>query len=137
MIDLNVQVSCALTHRFLPGMRHRGQGTIINVSSAAVFQPIPLIRTYAATKAFVTSFSEAARYRRGASHSAFECLPTLPRLTTGNKLPRRRRHGWCPLSLRAKKQSSRWSETAMRALGSDPVKDGVSGWTNWLVWRPV
>jgi len=34
-------------------------GTIINVASTAAFQPVPWMATYAATKAFVLSFSEA------------------------------------------------------------------------------
>lgn len=59
MIDLNISALVALTHRYLPQMRERGKGVIINVSSAAGFQPIPFMATYAATKAFVTSFSEA------------------------------------------------------------------------------
>ncbi len=59
MIDLNVRSLVALTHRYLQGMRERKSGTIINVSSAAGFQPIPFMATYAATKAFVSSFSEA------------------------------------------------------------------------------
>jgi len=59
MIDLNVHTLVALTHKYLVPMRERGHGTIINVSSAASFQPIPFMATYAATKAFVSSFSEA------------------------------------------------------------------------------
>lgn len=59
MIDLNVSALVALTHRYLKKMRERKGGTIINVSSAAGFQPLPFMATYAATKAFVTSFSEA------------------------------------------------------------------------------
>ena len=59
MIDLNISALVALTHRYLPQMRTRKSGVIINVSSAASFQPIPFMATYAATKAFVTSFSEA------------------------------------------------------------------------------
>ncbi len=59
MIDLNVNVLVALTHRYLPPMRTRRSGVIINVSSTASFQPVPFMATYAATKAFVTSFSEA------------------------------------------------------------------------------
>src|SRR5438445_11611366 len=59
MVDLNIRSLVALTHRYLLGMRQRKSGTIINVSSAAGFQPIPFMATYAATKAFVTSFSEA------------------------------------------------------------------------------
>lgn len=59
MIDLNIRSLVALTHRYLKPMRERQNGTIINVSSTASFQPVPFMATYAATKAFVTSFSEA------------------------------------------------------------------------------
>ncbi len=59
MIDLNIRVLTALTHRYLQPMRQRKNGVIINVSSTASFQPVPFMATYAATKAFVTSFSEA------------------------------------------------------------------------------
>jgi uncharacterized protein len=58
MIGLNVMSLVALTHRYLKQMRERKSGTIINISSTASFQPIPFMSTYAATKAFVTSFSE-------------------------------------------------------------------------------
>jgi len=59
MIDLNVKSVVELTHRFLGPMRERKQGTIINVASTAGFQAVPFMTTYAATKAFVLSFSEA------------------------------------------------------------------------------
>jgi hypothetical protein len=59
MVGLNVMALVALTHRYLPQMRERQSGVIINVSSTASFQPIPFMATYAATKAFVTSFTEA------------------------------------------------------------------------------
>ncbi|MBV9242136.1 MAG: SDR family oxidoreductase [Acidobacteria bacterium] len=59
MIDLNIRSLIALTHRYLPSMRERRRGTIINVSSAAGFQPLPYMAVYAATKSFVTAFSEA------------------------------------------------------------------------------
>src|SRR5436190_805523 len=48
-----------LTHRFLTSMRERKGGSIINVASTAGFQGVPFMATYAATKAFVLSFSEA------------------------------------------------------------------------------
>ena len=59
MIQLNVTALVDLTYRFLLPMRVRKQGTIINVASTAGFQPVPFMTTYAATKAFVLSFSEA------------------------------------------------------------------------------
>lgn len=59
MIDLNIRALVELTHRFLVPMRERKRGAIINVASTAGFQAIPFMATYAATKAFVLSFSEA------------------------------------------------------------------------------
>ena len=59
MVQLNIIALMDLTHKFLPQMRERGSGNIINISSIAGFQPIPYLSVYAATKAFVLSFSEA------------------------------------------------------------------------------
>jgi len=59
MVNLNISVLVALTHRYIQKMRERKSGVIINVSSTASFQPVPFMAAYAATKAFVTSFSEA------------------------------------------------------------------------------
>jgi short-subunit dehydrogenase len=59
MVRLNVLALHELTGAFLPEMVRRGSGAILNVASVASFQPIPNNATYAATKAFVHSFSEA------------------------------------------------------------------------------
>jgi short-subunit dehydrogenase len=59
MVDVNVQALVALTRAFLPAMLERGRGRIVNVASNAAFQPIPYLAVYAATKAFVLSFTEA------------------------------------------------------------------------------
>ena len=58
-IAVNVASLVELTHAFLPAMIARGTGGIINVASTAAFQPVPYMAVYAATKAFVLSFSEA------------------------------------------------------------------------------
>src|SRR4029450_4124027 len=59
IVELNVRSLVDMTHKFLGPMRERKQGTIINVASTAGFQPVPFMATYAASKAFVLSFSEA------------------------------------------------------------------------------
>lgn len=58
-IKLNVLALVRLTHAALPAMIRRGGGAVLNVSSVAGFQPLPNSAVYAATKAFVTAFSEA------------------------------------------------------------------------------
>jgi short-subunit dehydrogenase len=60
VIRVNMEALTHLTHRLVPGMILRG-GAIINVSSLASVIPIPDFAVYAATKAYVTSFSEALR----------------------------------------------------------------------------
>ena len=59
MVHVNIEALVDLTTQWLPGMVDRGAGTVINVASVASFLPIPAQAVYAATKAFVRSFSEA------------------------------------------------------------------------------
>ncbi len=57
-VDLNVAALVDLSHTFVPSIVRR-RGGIIHVASTAAFQPVPYMAVYAATKAFVLSFSEA------------------------------------------------------------------------------
>lgn len=59
MIDLNVGALVTLSHHVGQEMQARGKGKMLQVSSTASFQPGPYQATYFATKAFVTSFSQA------------------------------------------------------------------------------
>jgi short-subunit dehydrogenase len=58
-IGLNVVAVVRLTHAALAGMVARGRGGVINVASIAAYQPTPLNATYGATKAYVSSLSQA------------------------------------------------------------------------------
>jgi hypothetical protein len=59
MVRLNCEALVELQARLTPAMVERARGAVINVASTAAFQPIPGTATYAATKAFVLSLSEA------------------------------------------------------------------------------
>ncbi len=61
MLQVNVYALTYLTFRILPAMRKARYGAILNVSSIASLLPLPNSAVYAATKAYVTSFSEALR----------------------------------------------------------------------------
>jgi short-subunit dehydrogenase len=59
MVELNCVALLDLQALYLPQMVDRGRGAVINIASTAAFQPLPGSATYAATKAFVLSLSEA------------------------------------------------------------------------------
>jgi short-subunit dehydrogenase len=59
LIQLNVSSLVALTHLFLREMIARNEGKILQLGSEVSKSPMPLMAVYAATKAFVLSFSEA------------------------------------------------------------------------------
>ncbi len=59
MLDVNITALTHLTHLIVPTMLRSGRAAILNVSSVAGFFPLPNMAVYSATKAYVTSFSEA------------------------------------------------------------------------------
>jgi hypothetical protein len=79
-IRLNVIALVRLTRAALPGMLARGRGGIVNVSSLAGESAGPFTATYAATKAFVTRFSESIHEEvRGSGVTVQALLPGLTR----------------------------------------------------------
>lgn len=124
MIDLNVKSLVDLTHRFLGPMRSRKRGTIINVASTAGFQPVPFMGTYAATKAFVLSFSEAI-WEENRPYG-IEVLALCPGVTDTNFFEAARGH---KPPARAAQTADEVVDTALSALGHDKGHV-ISGLTN-------
>jgi short-subunit dehydrogenase len=127
MIDLNIKALVDLTYRFLLPMRERKRGTIINVASTAGFQPVPFMATYAASKAFVLSFSEAL-WEENRPYG-IQVIALCPGVTETNffeaaKMDRP--------PMRIAQSPEEVVDTAVRALKK---KKGhiVSGWTNFLM----
>jgi hypothetical protein len=58
LVRVNCEAVVFLTHALLPQLRASGEGVVLNVASAAAFQPTPFMSVYGASKAFVLSFSE-------------------------------------------------------------------------------
>lgn len=79
-IATNVDALVRLTHAALGRMVPEGRGTVVNVSSIAGNQPAPGSAVYAATKAFVTNFSEGlAEELRGSAVTVTAVCPGLTR----------------------------------------------------------
>lgn len=62
MVDTNVRALVDVTRAFLPDLIANRGGAVVNVASTAGFQPVPGQAVYAASKAFVRSFTEAIWY---------------------------------------------------------------------------
>ena len=124
MIDLNIKALVELTYRFLQSMRERKQGAIVNVASTAAFQGVPYMATYAATKAFVLSFSEALWEENRAF--GVKVMALCPGVTETNFFEAAR--GEKPPA-RASQTPEEVVETALRGLarGKSHV---ISGWIN-------
>lgn len=136
MVGLNIMALVALTHRYLQPMRERGGGVIINVASTASFQPIPFMATYAATKAFVRSFSEAIaeeNRRHGVIVQALCPGPTDTNFFAAANI------GSSVRSTMAQKGMQTPEEVVEASLNG--LKNGkpqvVSGWFNYLLSRSV
>ena len=127
MIDLNVRSLVELTHRFLQPMRERKSGGIINVASTAGFQPVPYMATYAATKAFVLSFSESL-WEENRAHGV-HVMALCPGVTETNFFEASRMER---PPARVSQTAEEVVDTALRALkrGKSHV---ISGWTNFFV----
>ena len=61
ILDVNIGALTQLTLALLPTLKAQAGAAVLNVSSVASFLPLPKLAVYAATKAYVTSFSEAIR----------------------------------------------------------------------------
>ena len=94
LLRLNIEALLVLTRLFLPPMVARGRGAILLVSSTAGFFPMPGSTTYAATKAFVTSFGQALWQEcRGSGVLVTTVCPGLTRTRFHERAGLRRRIG--------------------------------------------
>jgi len=98
-LELNITALTMLTHALLPQLGR--PGGILNVSSLASTLPMPELAVYAASKAYVTSFSEALAIELAPKGITVSCVCPGPTPTN-------------------------FSQTAKRGDGSDTNRDGQS-----------
>lgn len=132
MVQLNITALTDLTYQFLQPMRSRQSGTILNIGSIGGFQPIPYLALYAASKAFVLSFSEALWAENkdlgvkvmaicpGPTATGFNDVAGFPEAEAGNPSP-----GLASVE-------SVVSES-LKAMKRDSGSAVVGGWANHLI----
>ena len=134
IINLNITALVALTHRYLQEMRTRKSGVIINVASTAGFQPVPFMATYAATKAFVRSFSEAIAEENRPFNITVTALcpgPTETNFFDAANIGANIKDAFMKKGMQTPEEVVEAGLKAVRS-GKSSV---ISGWTNYLTTR--
>jgi len=98
LVQLNVAVPTSLARLFVPPMLRRRRGRVLNVASIASFQPVPSLASYAASKAYVLSLSEAlGEELRGTGVTVTALCPGLTRTEMVDRAQRESPAGdWLP-----------------------------------------
>lgn len=59
VFEANTFGAMAVTRAFLPGLRERRAGVVVNVSSSVTLRPLPILAVYSASKAALNAFTES------------------------------------------------------------------------------
>jgi uncharacterized protein len=78
MLQVNINALVELTYLLLPMLEKAKQSYLLNIASTAAYQAVPTLALYAASKAFVLSFTRAIRYELRNSHVSVTCFSPGP-----------------------------------------------------------
>ncbi len=135
MLEVNVVALTYLCHRLIPLLRRHRPGAILNVSSVASLLPLPNLGVYAASKAYVSSFSEALRAELrgtgiGVTHLCPGPVDTEFQSVAGRAGDPERKHApdWVKISVQEV------ARVALRAVANDRARI-VPGF--WMMMAPL
>ncbi|RYY81515.1 MAG: SDR family oxidoreductase, partial [Chitinophagaceae bacterium] len=74
MMQVNMNALVSLTHLFLPQLKAQPKAWLLNIASSAAYQAVPYLSIYAASKAFVLTFSRGLRYELRNSSVSVTCV---------------------------------------------------------------
>jgi short-subunit dehydrogenase len=115
VIDVNAGAVAELTALFLPAMVERGHGSVVNIASTGAYAPAAYLAVYAASKAFVLSFTQAVWAETRGTGVRVVAVSPGPTDTPMNTRP-----------MRGKRQPGDVADTVLDALGgrAPAVVDG-------------
>ena len=74
IVDVNIKAQLKIAHAFIPVLRRFNKAYLMNVGSTTCFQSVPYMSIYAASKAFVMSFTRSLRFELKDSPISVSCL---------------------------------------------------------------
>ena len=132
MLDVNITALTRLTHALLPDLVRSHRGAILNVSSIASLIPVPKLTVYAATKAYVTSFTEGIRAEvRGTGVTVTAVCPG-PVDTEFFEIAERPNGEPAPAPAMIKITPARVVREALEAVARDRARV-IPGWIVWAM----
>jgi uncharacterized protein len=136
MLRLNINTLVGLCRLFTPDLRKRPSAYILNIASTAAYQAVPFLSAYAASKAFVLSFSRGLREELKGSSVSVTCISPGPTDTHFGKRAQ--------INLKAQKAADKFNMspesvalTAVKSLfakKAEVVTGGVNKLSVFLVW---
>jgi short-subunit dehydrogenase len=78
MIQLNISVPVNLTYAMLPLLKANNKAYILNIASITAYQALPTLSVYAASKAFVLSFTRGLKYELKTTNVSVTCISPGP-----------------------------------------------------------
>jgi len=78
IVDVNIKAAIAITYAFLPVLYKREKAYLLNVGSTTAYQSVPYLTIYAASKAFILSYTRSLRYELRNSNISVSCLVPGP-----------------------------------------------------------
>lgn len=129
-IDLMVRAVVDLSLRFLPDMVKRRKGGILNVGSTACYQPVPYTSIYAASKAFILSWSQAIREENLHRDTGVRIAQVVPGVTETNLDGKGHGEKRGPIEWVGVDKPADVAKVAVDALVENAAAK-VVGWNNW------
>lgn len=129
-IDLMVRAVVDLSLRFLPDMVKRRKGGILNVGSTACYQPVPYTSIYAASKAFILSWSQAIREENLHRETGVRIAQVVPGVTETNLDGKGHGEKRGPIEWVGVDKPANVAKVAVDALVENAAAK-VVGWNNW------
>jgi len=74
LVDLNIKAQLRIGHRYIPVLQQFSKAYLLNVGSTTSYQSVPYLSSYAASKAFVLSFTRSLHYELRRSGISVSCL---------------------------------------------------------------
>jgi hypothetical protein len=74
MLQVNMVTLTKLTRLFLPGMLKQSNGYILNIGSTSAYQALPYLSAYAASKAYVLTFSRGLFHELRKTNVSVTCV---------------------------------------------------------------